>query len=238
MKFTGQPNIFDLNPFEESSVQMHQLGARGELADGRIFRYGKTGEAIDIGRVTVSAAIDATLINCAVTTAAAIGAKEIAFTNAATTATANEYAEGFLGISYGTGLGQTLKVSSHAALTSGGASTVYLEDPVQVALNTTSKVELTHNPYKGVMMTATSVTFPTGGALRTFTSTYYGWFQTRGVFYAIADGTVTAGYGMMTDASTAGDVDLVGTATQQYIIGNFIKASASGYFHPVFLKID
>lgn len=236
--FTGPSIISDFNPFDVSSTKQHAFGQKFETQDGRIFRYGKTAEAITIGRLTLGPAIDATLIDCAVTATAAIGATSVSFTNAATTATANEYAEGYATISQGTGIGQTLKVASHAAWTSGGASTVTLEDPLIIALDTTSKIEFTHNPYSGVYITANSVTVPTGGALRAFDSGVYGFFQTHGVFSAVADGTVTAGYGMMPDASTAGDVDLVGTATQQYIIGNFIKASASGVFHPVWLNID
>jgi hypothetical protein len=236
--FTGPTFITDLDPFKESSVKEHAYGQRAETQDGRVFRYAKTGEAITVGRVTVSPAIDATLVNCAVTAVAAIGALQISFTNAATTATENEYAEGYAIISYGTGAGQILKVKSHAALTSGGASVVYLEDPLVTALDTTSKVELTHNPWNGVMMTASAVTKPTGGALIAFDKGYYGWFQTRGVFPGIADGTITAGYELQCDGSTAGDVELLGTYTQAYQIGNAIKATASGYFHPVWLNID
>lgn len=236
--FTGPTFITDLDPFKESSVKEHAYGQRAETQDGRIFRYAKTAEAITIGAVTVSAAIDATLVNCAVTAVASIGALSVSFTNAATTATANEYAEGYAIISYGTGYGQILKVASHAAWTSGGASTVTLEDPLVTALDTTSKIEFTHNPWAGVYMTASSVTCPTGGALIAYDSGYYGWFQTRGVFPGTADGTVTAGYQIMCDASTAGDIDLVGTATQQYKVGNAIKATASGYWHPIYLMID
>lgn len=235
---TGQGIIFDLNPFKASTVKEHAYGQKAETEDGRVFRYAKTGEAITIGALTVSPAIDATLVNCAVTAAAAIGATSVSFTNAATTATANEYAEGYAIISYGTGYGQILKVASHAAWTSGGASTVTLEDPLVTALDTTSKIEFTHNPWNGVMMTASSVTKPTGGALIAYDSGTYGWFQTKGVFPGTADGTVTAGYQIMADASTAGDIDLVGTATQQYIVGNAIKATASGYWHPVWLELD
>ena len=236
--FSGPTIISSMDPFKESAIQEHALGQRAETVDGRVFRYAQMGEAITIGAICVSPAIDATLVNCAVTAAAAIGATSVSFTNAATTATANEYAEGFAIVSYGTGLGQILKVASHAAWTSGGASTVTLEDPLTIALDTTSKIEFTHNPWNGVMMTASSVTVPAGGALRAFTSAYYGWLQTKGVFPGIADGTVTAGYQIMCDASTAGDIDLVGTATQQYIVGNAIKASASGYHHPIWLKLE
>jgi len=236
--FTGPSIISSLDPFKQSDVQEQALGQRAETQDGRIFRYAQIGEAITIGAVCVSAAIDATLVNCAVTATAAIGATSVSFTNAATTATANEYAEGFAIVSYGTGLGQCLKVASHAAWTSGGASTVTLEDPLTIALDTTSKIEFTHNPWHGAMMTASLVTKPVGGALRAFTSGYYGWLQTRGIFPGIADGTITAGYQLQVDGSTAGDVELVGTATQQYIIGNAIKATASGYHHPIWLAID
>jgi len=236
--FSGPTFITDFSPFEKSTVKEHALGQKSETSDGRIFRYAKTGEAITIGALTLSPAIDATLINCAVTAVAAIGATSISFTNAATTATANEYAMGYAIISYGTGYGQIFKVASHAALTSGGASVVYLEDPIRIALDTTSKVELVHNPWNGVMMTANSVTIPAGGALIAADSGDYMWVQTHGIFPGTSDSTVTAGYQIMADASTAGDIDLVGTATQQYKVGNAIKATASGYWHPIWLEID
>lgn len=236
--FTGPTFITDLDPYKESSIKEHAFGQRAETQDGRIFRYAELGEAITTGSMTVSNAIDATLINCAVTAVAAIGATSVSFTNAATTALANEYAEGYAIISYGTGLGQTLKVASHAAWTSGGASTVTLEDPLVVALDTTSKIEFTHNPWHGCYMTANAVTTVTGGALMPFQSGYFGWLQTRGVFGARADTTITAGYEIVNDSSTLGDVQLNGIYTQEIAIGHAIKASASGYHHPVFLTID
>lgn len=237
--FGGDPTIYDLDPYTVSTIQEHQLGARGEASDGRVFRYAKAAEAIIPGDVALSPAIDTAEVDMAVTTAAAIGATSITFTHAATTATANEYAEGYVIVSSGTGLGQVLKISSHAALTSGGTgSIIYLSDPVKVALDTTSTIDLERNPYLDVVITANSVTVPVGGALATFADNDYGWFQTRGVFPGRADGTVTAGYALMPDASTAGDVDLVGTATQQYIIGNAIQATASGKHHAIWLRLD
>jgi len=232
-------NLVSQDILAQSSVQLHQLGVKGESDDGRIFRYAQMGEAIGAGELTVSPAIDTAEIDMAVTSVAAIGAKEITFTHAATTASANEYANGYVIVSSGTGIGQTLRISSHAALTSGGTSSVIkLIDPIPVALDTTSTIDLERNPFKNVVTTASSVTVPTGGALIAFTSGYFGWLQTKGVFGARADGTVTAGYGLMVDASTAGDVDLVGTATQQYIIGNAIQATASGKYHAIYLNLD
>jgi len=101
----------------ESSIQQHPLGAKGETGDGRIFRYGKTAEAITIGYLAVAPSIDTATITQAVTSTAAIGTKKITFTHGASTSTANEYAEGWATISFGTGIGQTLKIASHLAFT-------------------------------------------------------------------------------------------------------------------------
>lgn len=224
--------------FSEHQYQQHVLGQKGETADGRIFRYGKAGEAITIGRATQSPAIDTATITMAVTATAAIGATSISFTHGATTSSANEYAEGYLTVSYGTGIGQTLKIKGHAAWTSGGASTVTLEDPLLVALDTTSKIDVAHNPWNGVLMDTSLVTTPTGIALHGFTSGYYGWFQTRGVVGVYSDATVAAGYAFAFDASVSGGIDVPANDLQQFVLGNAIQAGAQGYDHQVYVMID
>jgi hypothetical protein len=222
----------------ESETQQHQLGALGETGDGRKFRYAKMGEAITMGYMTQSPAIDSATVKMAVTAVAAIGAKKIAFTHAATTSTANEYAEGYVTISFGTGIGQTLKIASHAAFTNGGASELFLEDPLIVALDTTSKISLAHNPWNGVLMDTSVVTCPTGGALRSFTTQYYGWLQTRGVFGAFAHSAGSAGVPVICDATTAGAVDDCTDDLVQWKLGYFIQAGEASYAHPIWLNID
>lgn len=233
-------SLISTDIFKEGQYQQHEIGAKGELADGRIFRYCKAGETITIGYITQSPAIDTATITMAVTTAAAIGATSITFTHGATTSTANEYADGFASISYGTGIGQTLKVKDHAALTSAQTGCVVnLEDPIIVALDTTSKLDLAHNPWRGVMMTASQVTTPTGASLIGMTSAYYGWLQTRGICGIYADNTITAGYEINCDASTAGAVDISATNEfQRWPVGHAIQAGANTYCHQVFLEID
>lgn len=238
--FGGSPAIYDLNPFDENSVQMHQLGAKGETGDGRIFRYGLVGStAITLGYLGVMPDQDTTQMTMAVL-AGAKGAKVITFTNAATTATANEYAEGWAGISYGTGIGQTLKIAAHAAWTSGGSSSVTLADPIQVALDTTSKLDVIPNPYKGVISCTTdaAISIPCGVPLMTITAAYYGWFQTRGVCSVAADATIAAGYEAQADVNDAGKIDVTGTDAQVWKIGHSLQATADTYSHPIFLTID
>jgi len=226
--------------WSESAYQRHQLGAKGETADGRVFRYAQMGEAITYGYMTQSPAIDTATITMSVTSAAAIGAKKIVFTHGATTSAANEYAEGYLTVSYGTGAGQTLKIASHAAFTSGQTSCeIVLEDPLIVALDTTSRIDICHNPWNGVLMDTSQVTCPTGAALRSFTSGYYGWLQTRGVVGVQSDNTVAAGYQISNDANDAGKVDVTtANAYQVWPIGHAIQAGADTYAHQVFLDID
>lgn len=225
--------------WSEHQYQQHPLGQKGETADGRVYRYGKAGEAITIGYATQSPAIDTATITMAVTSAAAIGAKSITFTHGATTSTANEYAEGFATISYGTGIGQTLKVASHLAYTSGQTGAVVnLEDPLLVALDTTSKLDLAHNPWNGVLMDTSLVTVPTGVAPHAFTSGYFGWFQTRGVCGVFSDATIAAGYAFAFDASVSGGIDVPANDLQQFVLGNAIQGGAQNYAHQVYLMID
>lgn len=238
--FGGQPAIFDLNPFEISSVQQHQLGAKAESSDGRIFRYGLAGTGgVTLGYLAVAPDNNATIITMAVISGA-VGDKHIDFTFAATTATANLYAEGYAVISYGTGIGQTLKVSNHAAFTSGGTSVVYLEDPIQVALDTTSKLDLYQNQYNGVISVTTdaAVSTPAGVPLVTQTAGYYGWYQTRGVCSVAADNTIAAGYEVQGDVNDSGKVDVTGTDAQVIKIGHALQAGADTYSHAIFLTID
>lgn len=225
--------------WSEHQYQQHALGQRGETADGRVFRYAKAGEAITIGYLAQSPAIDTATITMAVTSAAAIGDKTIYFTHGATTSSANEYAEGFACISYGTGIGQTLKIASHLAFTSGGTSSkLNLEDPLLVALDTTSKLDITHNPWNGVVMDTSATVPPAGVALHAFTSGYFGWLQTRGVVGVFSDATVAAGYTFINDGSVSGGIDVISNDIQQVKVGEAIQASAQNYSHPVYLRID
>lgn len=238
--FGGLPQMFDLNPYEESQYQQHPLGALAVTDDGRMFRYAQAGEAITIGYLAQSPAIDTATITMAVTTAAAIGAKSITFTHGATTSAANEYAEGMLTVEYGTGIGQSLKIASHLAWTSGlTGCVVNLVDAVKVALDTTSKIGVYHNPYNGVLMDTSLVTKVAGAALRTFTSGYYGWLQTKGLCALAADNTITAGYRVMNDGNDAGKIDVsTANAYQVSEIGWSIQAGADTYSRAVWLNID
>jgi hypothetical protein len=240
MKLGAPAAIFDLNPYDENSVQMHQLGTRGETGDGRVFRYAWAGEALTLGHLVTGPAIDTTLGTMAVISGAA-GATSINFTNGANTATGSYFSEGFAAISLGTGLGQIFKIDHMPTLVSGGSSYVYLEDPIVTALDTTSKLDIVQNPYAQCLLTATATLEPVGVPLITMTTQYYGWLQTRGVCAVLSDGTIVAGTSFFNDGSVAGAIDV---STEASWVVNpqagraYQLAGAASYYHPVFLTIE
>jgi hypothetical protein len=75
-----------------------------------------------------------------------------------------------------------------------------------VALTASSKVELTMNPYKGVIQhpvtTATGVTV--GGAIWIIAATEYGWINTHGPGAALIAGTPAAGQPVTAVGAVAG----------------------------------
>jgi hypothetical protein len=238
--FGGVPAIYNVDPYKETSVQYHQLGAIAETGDGRKFRYSWMGEEITVGRLATAGAINTSLANMAVISGAA-GSKKINFTNAATTTTAKYFDEGYAIISYATGGGQIFKIDSLPALVSAASSWVYLEDPIVTALDTTSKLDLVQHPNSQVLMTATATLEPVGVSLITFTTQYYGWLQTHGVATVHMDATVAAGTNFFNDGSEAGAVD-VGTEAGWVVnptAGRAYQiAGADEYWTPVFLTID
>lgn len=243
MKLGGVAQVLDFNPYEivtTDNAQAHNIGERVYDAD-RIFRYAVAGEALAAGYMTTEPTGNTNLSTMAVISGA-LGAKVINFTNAATTTTAGYFDEGYVCVSYGTGIGQTYKIERMAALVSGASSYVYLFDPIKVALDTTSKIDIVANPWNRVLHTATATLHPTGVPLRAVTAAGdYCWLQTRGVCAVFSDGTIAAGTKAESDGSVAGAIDVVVEA--DFVVnpqlGNaYHIAGAQNYAHPFFLTID
>lgn len=169
-----------------------------------------------------------------VTTNWPIGATSIQVTAGGTLVTANQYAGGYAVISAGTGLGQTLRIASNSSATSSGTCTIVLEDPLSVALTTsTSKVSLTLNPYgspngtnvgtSGVVISPTTATGPTVGVTvypipaSTSTVASYGYIQTRGPVACLNDSTTAIGLDVMPSSSVAGAVLTYVVATRNRV---------------------
>jgi hypothetical protein len=195
------PRTFAQGLFEESATQKHPLGTIRRLSDGREFIYCQMGGAAGVaGSLYQSIAADvANSGNLAVTAAANIGSRSISFTlgNSGLMATANSCSEGFAHINVGASNGMAYKIKSHAAIVANAGGTVVLYDKVRNAniATATSKVTITPNRCKSVILTTGSNNTGTlvGVAIVPSTAAYYVWLQKRGECAVEVDGTVVVG---------------------------------------------
>ena len=220
--------------------QRHPLGFRQATRDGRVFHYCQAGASdLVAGNVEQSAAPIANHL-AQTPPAVAAGAKSFSFTPGATAGAANLYAEGYLQVDTTPGNGYTYKVSGHAAITASTAFTLNLEDPIQVALTTSSRVGLVHNAYKNVIVNPTTATAAVAGvAPAPITATSYGWLQTWGPCSTLINGTPGVGIGVVISATTAGAVDVAAVAAEinVRIIGHMMQVGVSTKNNFVNLKI-
>ncbi len=203
--------VFNIDPTNTSADQVRNLplGTRGYSRDGRTFRWALAGGVTLVaGNALQAPAPIANHQQCAVQAAAAIGDLVIAVTLGATLATANQYAGGFITITTTPGNGYSYRIKSHpaAALSSTLALTLENDDPVQVALTTSSVASLTPHPLAGVIQTpVTTLTGAVvGGANFPLANGKYGWIQTRGFFPGLIIGTPAVGQSLSCPGAAAG----------------------------------
>lgn len=193
------------------------------------------------------------LVVVVTTVPATAGTFQIALTNSSTVLNQNLYQLGYAVVSAGTGAGQTLQIASHSGGSNGGSVTVNLQDPIQVTLDSTSRVTLVRNPYIRVVVSATGLTGAAVGATfygvsastaDTFSGTtgvqtvfgtpVYAFIGCHGIWGVRADGTGTPAVGLPASASstTAGDITVFTAAKQ--IVGNMAGTSTSAEYAPVY----
>lgn len=244
------PIIIDFDPYNTSTAQAHELGARFEISESRSFHYGKnsTAAALGVGKIGLAPAPKTNHHNMAVQAAAAIGATTVSVTLGATASTAQEYAEGYLTINLTPGQGTVYKVSDQPATSSGQTQTLGLSDPINVALTTSSKANLVHNAWNAVVEAAVATRRAAGVPLvpvaqSTSTVPVYYWAQTNGVASVLADQAITLGARLGCSASVAGavaaDSTTYGTSSLTTPVGvASIMAGVDTEYRPVFLTVN
>lgn len=242
MQMQGAAQTFSADTFSTgTSDQLHSLGTRGYTRDGRRFRYAQVAAATVAGSLYQGAA---PIANHLANTppAVAIGATSFSYTPGATAGAANLYAEGYLQVDTTPGEGYTYVVSGHAAITSSTAFTLFLADPIQIALTTSSRVGLRHNLYKNAIVCPTTKTAQVVGVSPALISTaaYYGWFQTWGPCSTLINGTPAVTAPVINSATTAGAVDVWTAAAQptSSLVGEMMQVGVSTKLNFVFLNID
>lgn len=239
---TGPIQVFSTDIFSSSATQAHRLGQYGETRDGRRFRYCQAGaSALVVGDVIQSAAVVANHINCSVT-ATALGATSIAVTPGATAGAANLYADGYAVISTTPGLGYSYEIDRHAAISSSTEFTLYLkaDSAIQVALTTSSKLDLQINPYKNVIQTpATTLTGAVVGvAVYPIVAGEYGWIQTKGPGAVLVAGTPGAGLCCVVPASAAGAVIVDSAAAAFNHVGYLLQTGVDAKVKACMININ
>lgn len=192
--------------FTSSSTQGTKLGATATTGDGRHFRYVLAGgTSLVPGKLYQSSAEDTTNYQNLAPTATSIGATSIT-TSTTVTVAANALTGGYVVVTVTPGQGYAYEIAGNPAA-SAAALTINLVDPIQVALTTSSRIDVIPNPYTGVILNPTTATSAAKGvAVYPVTNAQYGWIQVAGAAPVLAQGAVVVGSQVAASSTTAGAV--------------------------------
>lgn len=229
-----------------SSTQLHRIGTRMVTRDGRVFRYVLAGAAdLVAGNVIQGPAI---VPNHLANTppAVAVGATSFTYTPGATLGTVNQYKDGWLQVDTTPGNGIMYSIDNHAAFALSTAFTLNLssDDPITVALTTSSRVGLLANQYRGViqMPVTTATGILCGVAPNVITAAQFGWVQTWGMYAGVlTTGTPALGASVMAPGTVAGAAQVVvaaGTLIVAQWIGQMAQVGVDTKNNAVYLKIS
>lgn len=239
-QLTGHVQIVAQGLFEESSAALHNYGAYVETSDGRGFRYCKVGITATVaGKVYQGPAEDTTNQNPSgglSVAAAATGATSVVTTSTVTLAV-NLLAQGFLSVVVTPGQGYTYRIQGNTAATA-AVTTFTLDDPLQVALTTSSKIIVAKHPYDSVVIEPGTPTAKIAGVAHDIiTAAYFGWLQTKGPAAVLFTGTGVAGkvVGSLS-GGTSGSMAPAIAATN--IGGEHMGTGITGEYSLVYLTID
>lgn len=230
------------------------VGSKYDTADGREFVLIQNGGTALVSGNLIQGPVKIGANHSGLTlSTAAIGATQITATLGATAVTANQYQGGFLVISAGTGIGQTLRIASHPAAALSATVVLTLEDALAVAtLTSDSKGTLELNPYgspngvdyrtSGCVVCPTTLTGPIVGVTvypipATSTSALsYGFIQTKGVVGCLNDANTAIGLDLMHSSNTAGAVMTYVVATSGRV-GNSHVAGVTTEVRPITIQL-
>jgi len=160
-------------------------------------------------------------------------------TTTTVTLATNQLAGGILTVRDGANGGQgfSYRIKSHPSA-SAAVVTFSLEDPLQVGLTTSNHIDVTPNPYSGVVITPTTLTgTPVGVAVQNGTATGFAWIQTRGIADVLSDGAITVGRPVTPSTAVSGAV-MAATSGTQIVIGYASITTTDVKYAPFFLAFE
>lgn len=235
--------------FETTTDARHDVGTRGSLTDGRVYRYGENrSTAIAVGFLVSSPPISVDYDDLATNTAA-VGDTSVTVTPVGSaTYVANELTGGFLTINSGTtGAGNQYRITGHVAIAAATATAINCE-AIRVAFNADTTATVVPNAYGGIVVAPTAVATVVGATqilipVGTDTVPVYSWVQTWGP--ATVSSTAASdviGHELVKGTGTAGEffgrVDTAGTSDATQMIGtNRLGVTVDSDFTPIFLTL-
>jgi len=207
------------------TTQLHPMGTRMVLPDGRVYYYGQTDGAQTAGAICQSAVGVANHDMDLATNTASAGDKSVTVTVGGTAATEDQYKDGYLYVNDGTGEGHIYKIRQHDAIDSSGSGAInlYDGDAIAVGFAAATIVGLAKNPYKDfVVYPTTSTGHAVGVAATDFDDDDYGWLQTWGPAAVLCDVAFVIGNHVRVSDNTAGSgepLDRDGTHENEEVIG-------------------
>jgi hypothetical protein len=240
MNLSGGAIAIGQGELVSSSTQLHNLGQLAQTSDGRKWRYCKAGASdLVAGNVIQAPAQIANHRNLTVA-AHAIGVTTLTVTLGATAATADQYAGGVAIVSTTPGLGYSYGISGHPAADASAslALSLHPSNSIQVALTSSSKIDLQVNPYRGVIQApVTTLTGAVVGvATYIITAAQFGWLCTGGHCGVLIDGTPAVGVCVSSPAAAAGAA-AVNSGTLQ-ILGVMMATGVDTRVMAVKLSLD
>ncbi len=212
-----------------------QLGAKATTGDGREFRFVLAGGTTLVPGKLQQTSAEVTGWETLAVAAAAVGATTVV-TTSTVTVTANELAGGYLVVAVTPGQGYTYRIAGNTAATA-AVTTITLDDPIQVALTTSSTVSVVLNPFNGVILNPTTATGAIAGvAVFPIVNAQYGWIQTKGPVGVLAGGTIVVGEQVGASTVTAGAIEATTGVVAD--VGVAIQGIVSGDYGPVNLSIS
>lgn len=227
MKFSGNAQVgIGIPMVLDTATPEVEIGQTINGENGAKYVFVKAGATALVAGNLVQAPAEDTADQNIAATATAAGATSI--TTASMTVTANQYAGGYVVVTVTPGLATRYRIARHDAFTA-AAATFYLEEPIQVALTSSSRLDFVPSPYNGVVAAPTTLTSAVVGfAVNDISIGQYGWVQTAGVGVVTNDaaGALTVGVALMPSSSVAGAVRL--QTAGNMIVARALTGIASG----------
>lgn len=245
MKITGAPQIYDLNPYEQTDQQSHQLGALGIASNGDLYRYTRiisTGTDLVAGKLYTSLSREDNHQNITVAASNSVGDTSVTLDIGGTAVDSDEYNEGFLIFNDNSPEGEWYGIDSHEASTSGSEEVTFNVYPsLQTATTVdSSEASLVRNPWNNPAISQLIAERAAGIPVVDWDVSVanFGWLKTRGLAAAFCDGGITVGYQVTISDATDGAVGLFSDVDAEEPVGQLMDAGVSGEFNPIYLTID